>query len=59
MKHLKNVNDQRDASGTLTRTYWITSGPLGGIVEWDADIVEARKTTAMQWLKLLPIVYKS
>ena len=27
----------------VEKTRWITSGPLCGSVEWDADIVEARE----------------
>lgn len=52
MKHLKDVqvyNDQRDASGTLTRSHWTTTGPLGSSVEWDADIVEDRENELIAW----------
>lgn len=52
MKHLKDVkvyNDKRESSGHATRTHWTTTGPLGGSVEWDADIIEDRENELIAW----------
>jgi uncharacterized membrane protein len=44
MKHLKDVKvyDER-------RSHWTTTGPLGGSVEWDAEIVEDRENESISW----------
>lgn len=44
MKHLKSVKVHDDK-----RSHWITSGPLDGTVEWDADIVEDRENELIAW----------
>lgn len=44
MKHLKAV-EVKDAK----RSHWITSGPLGGSVEWDADITEDQENELIAW----------
>jgi uncharacterized membrane protein len=44
MKHLKSVKVY-DAK----RSHWIASGPLGGSVEWDADIIEDRENEFISW----------
>lgn len=31
------------------RSHWITGGPLGGSVEWNADIVEDRENELISW----------
>ncbi len=31
------------------RSHWTTSGVLGGSVEWDADIIEARENELIAW----------
>lgn len=43
-KHLKDVKVYNDK-----RSHWITSGPLGTSVEWDADIVEDRENELISW----------
>jgi len=51
-KHLQEVkvyDAKRDASGTLTRTHWTTKGPLGGNVEWDAEVTEDRENELIAW----------
>ena len=44
MKHLKEVKVHNDK-----RSHWITSAPLGGSVEWDADIIEDRENELIAW----------
>lgn len=44
MKHLKEVKVY-DAK----RSHWVTSGPLDGAVEWDADITEDRENELIAW----------
>lgn len=44
MKHLKNVKVYNGK-----RSHWITSGPLGTTVEWDADIIEDRENELIVW----------
>ncbi|BAY47445.1 cyclase/dehydrase [Scytonema sp. HK-05] len=44
MKHLKSVKVY-DAK----RSHWIASAPLGGSVEWDADIIEDRENEFISW----------
>lgn len=44
MKHLKNVKVYDEK-----RSHWITSGPLGGSVEWDAEITEDRQNEFIAW----------
>lgn len=44
MKHLKSVKvyDQK-------RSHWIATAPLGGSIEWDADIIEERENEFISW----------
>lgn len=44
MKHLKfvKVYDEK-------RSHWIANAPLGGSVEWDADILEDRENEFISW----------
>ncbi len=44
MKHLKfvRVYDQK-------RSHWIANAPLGGSVEWDAEILEDRENEFISW----------
>ena len=44
MKHLKSVKVYDNK-----RSHWIASGPLGGSVEWDADIIEDRENEFISW----------
>lgn len=44
MKHLKDVKVNNDK-----RSHWTTTGPLGGSVEWDADIIEDRDNELIAW----------
>lgn len=44
MKHLKHVTVQ-DAK----RSHWVTSGPLDGTVEWDAEITDDRENELIAW----------
>lgn len=44
MKHLKSVKVY-DAK----RSHWIATAPLGGSVEWDAEILEDRENTFISW----------
>lgn len=44
MKHLKSI-EVKDAK----RSHWITSGPLGSSVEWDADITEDQENQLIAW----------
>lgn len=44
MKHLQSV-EVKDAK----RSHWITSGPLGSSVEWDADITEDQENQLIAW----------
>lgn len=52
MKHLKHVkvyDQKRNASGTLTRSHWIASAPLGNSVEWDAEIINDQENHLIAW----------
>ncbi len=44
MKHLKDVKVHNNK-----RSHWITNAPLGGSVEWDADIIEDRENELIAW----------
>lgn len=44
MKHLKSVRVDNDK-----RSHWIANAPLGGSVEWDADIIEDRENAFISW----------
>ncbi len=44
MKHLKEVKVYDSK-----RSHWTTTGPLGGSVEWDADIIEDRENELIAW----------
>jgi uncharacterized membrane protein len=44
MKHLKFVKVYNEK-----RSHWIASAPLGGSVEWDADIIEDRENEFISW----------
>lgn len=44
MKHLKSVK-VHDAK----RSRWIATAPLGGSVEWDAEIIEERENAFISW----------
>ncbi|MFN6538954.1 MAG: SRPBCC family protein [Nostoc sp. EkiNYC01] len=43
-KHLKDVKVYNDK-----RSHWVTSGPLGTTLEWDADIIEDRPNELISW----------
>ncbi|MBW4474235.1 MAG: SRPBCC family protein [Stenomitos rutilans HA7619-LM2] len=47
MKHLKAVKVY-DAK----RSHWVTSGPLNGTVEWDAEIIDDRENEFIAWRSL-------
>lgn len=44
MQHVKSVTVYND-----TRSHWITDAPLGGSVEWDADLVTDRPNELISW----------
>lgn len=44
MKHLKSVKVLDNK-----RSHWIATAPLGGSVEWDADIIEDRENEFISW----------
>ena len=44
MKHLKSVKVYDNK-----RSHWIATAPLGGSVEWDADIIEDRENEFISW----------
>lgn len=44
MQHLKHVKVYND-----TRSHWIARAPLGGSVEWDADIVQDEENRLIAW----------
>lgn len=44
MKHLKHVSVVND-----TRSHWIASAPMGGSVEWDADIINEQENRLIAW----------
>lgn len=44
MKHLKFVKVYNEK-----RSHWIANAPLGGSVEWDADILEDRENEFISW----------
>ncbi|MEC4818914.1 MAG: SRPBCC family protein [Scytonema sp. PMC 1069.18] len=44
MKHLKFVKVYNEK-----RSHWIANAPLGGSVEWDADIIEDRENEFISW----------
>lgn len=44
MKHLKSVSVQNEK-----RSHWVATAPLGGNVEWDADIIEERENEFISW----------
>lgn len=44
MKHLKSVKLYDNK-----RSHWVATAPLGGSVEWDADIIEDRENQFISW----------
>jgi len=44
MKHLKSVTVHDNK-----RSHWVANAPLGGSVEWDADIIEDRENEFISW----------
>ncbi len=44
MKHLKHVSVIND-----TRSHWISSAPMGGSVEWDAEIIKDEPNRLIAW----------
>jgi uncharacterized membrane protein len=44
MKHLKHVSVIND-----TRSHWISSAPMGGSVEWDAEIISDQQNRLIAW----------
>jgi uncharacterized membrane protein len=47
MSHLKAVHP-----GEGRRSHWIARGPLGGNVEWDAEILQERENELLAWRSL-------
>ncbi|WP_138506249.1 SRPBCC family protein [Nostoc sp. PA-18-2419] len=43
-KHLKDVKVYNEK-----RSHWVTSGPLGISIEWDADIIDDRENELISW----------
>lgn len=49
MKHLKSVKvDPADNA----RSHWVTAGPFGRDIEWDAEIIEERENEYLAWSSL-------
>jgi uncharacterized membrane protein len=44
MKHLKHVSVTNDK-----RSHWIASAPMGGSVEWDAEIINEQENRLIAW----------
>jgi uncharacterized membrane protein len=44
MKHLKHVSVINN-----TRSHWIASAPMGGSVEWDAEIINDQENRLIAW----------
>ena len=44
MKHVKHVNVVNE-----TRSHWITTAPMGGSVEWDAEIIKDEENRLIAW----------
>lgn len=44
MKHLKHVSVINN-----TRSHWIASAPMGGSVEWDAEIINEQENRLIAW----------
>lgn len=44
MKHLKHVSVAND-----TRSHWIATAPMGGSVEWDAEIINEQENRLIAW----------
>ena len=44
MKHLKHVTVIND-----TRSHWIATAPMGGSVEWDAEIINEQENRLIAW----------
>ncbi len=47
MSHLKSVH-----SGDGRRSHWVARGPLGGNVEWDAEILQECENELLAWRSL-------
>lgn len=47
MKHLKHVSVVNN-----TRSHWIASAPMGGSVEWDADIINEQENRLIAWASI-------
>ena len=47
MKHLESVREI-DAK----RQHWVAKAPLGGTVEWDAEITEEKQNEVLGWRSL-------
>jgi uncharacterized membrane protein len=43
-RHLQDVTVSSDS-----RSHWVTRGPLGGTVEWDAEIIDDRPNELIAW----------
>lgn len=43
-RHLQDVTVISDS-----RSHWVTKGPLGGTVEWDAEIIDDRPNELIAW----------
>ncbi|HEY9709772.1 MAG TPA: SRPBCC family protein [Oculatellaceae cyanobacterium] len=44
MKHLKHVSVTNE-----TRSHWIATAPMGGSVEWDAEIINEQENRLIAW----------
>ena len=49
MKHLKAVKVDQADNG---KSHWVTAGPFGRDVEWDAEIIEERENEYLAWSSL-------
>ena len=49
MKHLKSVKVDQTDSG---KSHWVTAGPFGRDIEWDAEIIEERENEYLAWSSL-------
>jgi len=48
------VNLQRVDVITPTRSHWVTKGPAGATVEWDAEIIAERENEYIEWQSVEP-----
>jgi uncharacterized membrane protein len=50
MEHLKSVRMDPDSNGL--RSHWVAAAPLGGEIEWDAEVTEEEENKHLSWRSL-------